>query len=197
VVRALAGEGVVVSIDTRNADTMHAAIEAGASIVNDVSALTHDPAAAAVVASAGCAVILMHMRHDPASMTRLARYDDIAAEVKRELAGRVAAAEAAGIQADAIALDPGIGFAKTAADNLRLLPRLEELLDLGHPLVVGLSRKGFIGKLSGVAEPRARLAGSLAAGLFAVAHGAAVLRVHDVAETVQALRVWQGLSEIG
>ena len=197
VVAGLAAAGVRVSVDTRNADTMRAALDAGAAIVNDVSALTHDPAAAAVVAQAGCAVVLMHMRHTPATMTKLAHYDDIAAEVKAELGARMAAALAVGVARDAIALDPGIGFAKTADDNLKLLPRLEELLDLGRPLVVGVSRKGFIGKLSGVAAPAQRLAGSLAAGLFAVSHGAAVLRVHDVAATVQALAVWRALAGSG
>jgi dihydropteroate synthase len=194
VVRGLAGQGVTVSIDSRNAATMAAALEAGARVVNDISGLTHDPAAARLVARAGCAVVLMHMRHDPASMTRLARYGDVAAEVMAELAQRVAAAEAAGIAPSAIAIDPGIGFAKTADHNLALLPRLETLRALGRPIVVGVSRKGFIGRLSGEAEPRRRLGGSIAAGLFAVLHGADVLRVHDVPETVQALRVWQGLA---
>ena len=197
VIRGLAAAGVTVSIDSRNAATMQAALDAGARIVNDVSALTHDPAAAAVVAAARCPIILMHMRHDPATMTARAHYDDIAAEVTAELAARIAHAEAAGIAPGNIAIDPGIGFAKTAEDNLRLLPRLSELRALGRPIVIGVSRKGFIGKLSGVTEPRARLAGSLAAGLFAIAQGAAVLRVHDVAPTVQALRVWRGLAGIG
>jgi len=197
VIRGLVAHGVRVSIDTRNAATMHAALDAGACIVNDVSALTYDPSAARVVAAARCPVVLMHMRHDPTTMTARAHYDDIAAEVCTELAARIASAERAGIASAAIAIDPGIGFAKTANDNLRLLPRLSELRTLGRPIVIGVSRKGFIGKLSGVAEPRARLAGSIAAGLFAVAQGAAILRVHDVAPTLQALRVWRGLAGIG
>jgi dihydropteroate synthase len=197
VIRALAGEGVVVSIDSRNAATMRAALDAGARIVNDVSALTHDAAAAGLVAERGCPVVLMHMRHDPASMTALARYDDVAVEVTRELAGRVAAAEAAGIERARIAVDPGIGFAKNHAHNIALLPRLALLANLGCPIVVGVSRKRFIGRLAGVAEPRRRLPGSLAAGLLALSHGAAMLRVHDVGQTVQAMRVWRGLTDTG
>jgi dihydropteroate synthase len=193
VIRALAAAGVAVSVDTRHAATMAAALDAGARVVNDVSALTHDPAAAAVVAGAGCPVVLMHMRHDPVTMTARAAYADVAQEVTAELAARVAAAEAAGIARANIAVDPGVGFAKTAAHNLDLLPRLAMLHALGCRLVVGASRKGFIGRLSGVPDPAARLAGSLAVALHAVALGATVLRVHDVAETVQALRVWQAL----
>jgi dihydropteroate synthase len=197
VVRALAAQGVVVSIDTRNAATMAAALDAGARIVNDVSALTHDPAAAGFVAARLCPVVLMHMRHDPATMTALARYDDVALEVTQELAARLAAAEAAGISRASIAVDPGVGFAKTADHNLALLPRLTVLLNLGCPVVVGVSRKGFIGRLSGERTPRRRGPGSIAAGLYAALHGAAVLRVHDVAETVQAARVWRGLIGLG
>jgi dihydropteroate synthase len=197
VVRALAGRGVVVSVDTRNSATMAAALDAGARIVNDVSALSHDPAAAGVVAARGCPVVLMHMRHDPATMTSLARYHDVALEVTQELAARVAVAEAAGIARTAIAVDPGVGFAKTADHNLVLLPRLTLVLNLGCPMVVGVSRKGFIGRLSGERTPGRRGPGSIAAGLYAALHGAAVLRAHDVAETVQAVRVWRGLSEVG
>ncbi|MCW3474116.1 dihydropteroate synthase [Limobrevibacterium gyesilva] len=196
VVRALAGQGVMVSVDTRNAATMAAALDAGARVVNDISALGHDPDSRGVVAAHGCPVVLMHMRHDPESMTRLAHYDDVALEVAQELAARIAAAEAAGIDRARIAIDPGVGFAKTAQDNLALLPRLRLLLNLGCPLVVGVSRKSFIGRLSGEQEPRRRAPGSIAAGLHAVLHGASVLRVHDVPETVQALRVWRGLTGI-
>ena len=173
-VRALAAQGVVVSVDTRNAATMAAALDAGARIVNDVSALTHDAAAAALVAARGCPVVLMHMRHEPATMTALARYHDVALEVAQELAERVAAAEAAGIARQAIAVDPGVGFAKTADHNLALLPRLTVLLNLGCPVVVGVSRKGFIGRLSGERTPGRRGPGSIAAGLRTRAlHGAA------------------------
>ena len=193
VVRALAAQGVAVSADTRNAATMAAALDAGALVVNDVSALTHDPASAGLVAARGCPVVLMHMRGQPDSMAQLAQYTDVAAEVAAELAARVAAAEAAGIARAAIAIDPGIGFAKDRAGNLELLGRLGVLLGLGLPLVVGVSRKSFIGRIAGEPEPRQRLPGSLAAGLAACLSGTAVLRVHDVAETAQALRVWRGI----
>jgi dihydropteroate synthase len=194
VIRALAAHGVAVSVDTRNAATMAAALDAGARVVNDVSALAHDPDAARVVAGAGCPVVLMHMRGTPATMHEHASYADVAQEVARELALSIEAAEAAGIARAAIAIDPGIGFAKMAADNLALLPRLPLLLGLGRPLVVGVSRKRFIGTLAGEPAPARRLPGSLAAALHAAGHGAAMLRVHDVAETVQALRVWRALA---
>jgi dihydropteroate synthase len=197
VVSALAAQGIAVSVDTRNAATMAAALDAGARIVNDVSALGYDPASAGVVATRGCPVVLMHMRHDPATMTALAHYEDVALEVTRELAARVAAAEAVGIARASIAVDPGVGFAKTADHNVALLPRLTLLLNLGCPVVVGVSRKGFIGRLSGERMTRRRGPGSIAAGLYAALHGAAVLRVHDVAETVQAVRVWRGLIGLG
>jgi dihydropteroate synthase len=194
VVRALAQEGAAVAIDTRNAATMAAALEAGARIVNDVSALRHDPAVAALVAARGCPVVLMHMRGDPATMQGLARYEDVALDVARELAGRLDAAERAGIGPARIALDPGIGFAKAAGHNEALLARLPVLLNLGCRLLVGVSRKAFIGRLSGEADPLCRLPGSLAAGVVALLGGAAILRVHDVAETVQAVRVWHGIA---
>ncbi|MGH7043653.1 MAG: dihydropteroate synthase [Acetobacteraceae bacterium] len=193
VVRALARAGIRVSIDTRNAATMAAALDVGAAIVNDVSALAHDPEAAPLLAARGTQVVLMHMRGTPETMNAHAIYTDIAAEVVAELAARMAVAEAAGIARDAICLDPGIGFAKHARHSIELLRRLPELAALGRPILVGVSRKSFIGRLSGTAQPRDRLGGSLAAGLFALSHGAAILRVHNVFETVRALRVWQAL----
>ncbi|MCU0986528.1 MAG: dihydropteroate synthase [Acetobacteraceae bacterium] len=196
VIRALAPAGPV-SIDTRNAATMRAALDAGAAIVNDVSALRHDPAAAKVVAEAGCPVILMHMRGTPETMKGLATYRDVALDVAEELAERVAEAEAAGIPRGRIVLDPGIGFAKTPAQNLVLLARLPLLHGLGCPLLVGVSRKSFIGLYGGAPNTDDRLPGSLAAGLAAVAAGAAILRVHDVAETVQALAIWRAIASAG
>lgn len=196
VIRALAPGGPV-SIDTRNAATMRAALAAGAAIVNDVSALAHDPAAAVAVAEAGCPVILMHMRGTPATMKSLATYRDVALDVAEELALRVAEAEARGIARGRIVLDPGIGFAKTPAQNLTLLARLPVLHGLGCPLLVGVSRKSFIGLYGGAPDTDDRLPGSLAAGLAAVAAGAAILRVHDVAETVQALAVWRAIASAG
>jgi dihydropteroate synthase len=194
VVRALAAAGLRVSIDTRNGGTMQAALDAGAAIVNDVSALTHDPRAAAVVAAARCPVVLMHMRGTPDTMNTRAVYADLAGEVVAELRARIAAAEAAGIAREAIAIDPGIGFAKLAPQSVELLRRLPELAVLGRPILVGVSRKSFIGRITGEADPLRRLPASLAAGVFAVARGAQILRVHDVAETVQTLRMWGALN---
>jgi dihydropteroate synthase len=191
-VRALSAAGATVSVDTRNAGTMAAALKVGAAIVNDVSALRHDPEALRAVAEAGAPVVLMHMRgDDPRTMQADPRYADVALEVAGFLHARVEAAERAGISRDRIAVDPGIGFGKTAAHNLALVDRLPLLAGLGCPILLGASRKGFIGRLSGEPEAARRVAGSVAAALAAAARGAAILRVHDVAETVQALRVWR------
>jgi dihydropteroate synthase len=194
VIRSLAAAGVRVSVDTRYATTMEAALDAGASVVNDISGLTFDPRAASLAASRGCPVVLMHMRGEPADMHTHAHYADVAADVCRELADRAMRAEAAGVSRDNIVLDPGIGFAKTAGQSMELLRRLPELLGLGYPVAVGVSRKSFLAAPTGETDPSRRLPGSLAAGLFALSRGAAVLRVHDVRETIQALKVWTALT---
>ena len=194
VIRGLAAAGVRISVDTRHAATMAAALDAGAAIVNDVSALTHDPAAAGVVAARGCPVILMHMRGTPETMMGLARYDDVAAEVTAELAERIADAARAGIGRQAIAIDPGFGFAKHPPHSLALLRGLDALTALGSPIVAGVSRKGFIRATSGEPDPARNFPGSIAAGLFALSRGAVMLRVHDVRQTVQAVRVWHALT---
>lgn len=189
VVRELA-KAATVSVDTRNARTMRAALEAGAEIVNDVTALRHDPDAARAVAEAECGVVLMHMKGtDPRTMQQDIRYDDVAVEVADFLAGRLAFAEAAGIARHRIALDPGIGFGKRLPQNLALTERLPLLVGLGCPVLFGASRKRFIGELSGVERAEDRVAGSVAAAIAAAQRGAAILRVHDVAQTVQALAV--------
>ncbi|RAI55268.1 dihydropteroate synthase [Roseicella frigidaeris] len=191
VVRELACAAPV-SVDTRHAATMAAALEAGAEIVNDVTALRHDAAAAGVVAAAGAPAVLMHMPGtEPRTMQAEARYGDVVLEVAEFLRARVAALEGQGIPRSRIAIDPGIGFGKTMAHNLALLERLPLLAGLGCPILVGLSRKRFLGRLSGIAEAARRVVPSLAGALFAASRGAAILRVHDVAETVQALAVWQ------
>jgi dihydropteroate synthase len=192
VIRALAPLAPL-SVDTRNAPTMREALAAGARIVNDVSALRHDPGAARVVAESGAPLILMHMLgRDPRTMQDDPRYADVTLDVGDFLADRLAAAKAAGIPRSRIALDPGLGFGKLLEHNLALLHRLPLLAGLGCALLVGASRKRSIGRLSGATEGgRARMPGSVAAALFAAGRGAAILRVHDVAETVQALRVWQ------
>jgi dihydropteroate synthase len=195
VIGALAAAGVRISVDTCHAGTMAAALDAGAAIVNDISALSHDAASAAVVAARGCPVILMHMRGTPATMMGLAEYADVAAEVAAELAARLGAAQEAGIRREAMAIDPGFGFAKHPPHSLELLRNLSRLTALKFPIVAGVSRKGFIGATSGEDQPARRFPGSIAAGLFALSQGAAVLRVHDVKETVQAVRVWQALND--
>ena len=194
VITALAGLGALISVDSRNAATMAAALDAGATIVNDVSALSHDPLAARLVASRRCPIVLMHMRGTPASMRSHAVYHDVLSEVLAELADRISVAEAAGIDRSNIVVDPGIGFAKTAAHNVDLLQRLPALLGLGCRMMVGVSRKSLIGTLGSAPDPKQRAGGSLAAGLFALAQGASILRVHDVATTVQAVQVWRELT---
>ncbi len=181
--------GAILSIDTRNARTMQAAIDAGVGMVNDVSALTHDPDSSAVVAGSHVLVVLMHMRGEPATMQQAPVYDDVALDVYDYLEARIAAAEAAGIKRNRIIVDPGIGFGKTVGQNLALLDQLSMFHGLGVPLLVGVSRKGFIGRVSAGEAADRRLAGSLAAGLAAIRQGARIIRVHDVAETMQALRV--------
>lgn len=188
---ALTDARIPLSIDTRRPRVMQEAISAGASMVNDVEAL-EAPGALEAVAAAGCAVCLMHKKGDPATMQRDPRYGDVVAEVKAYLAGRIAAAEAAGIERACIVADPGFGFGKAAAHNLALLKRLAELGELGVPLLAGLSRKSTLGAITGRAVTE-RLAASLAAALLAAQHGAKILRVHDVAETKDALAVWQAM----
>ena len=193
-IRALAQAGAVVSVDTRNARTMAAALDAGAGIVNDVTALAGDPAALALVAARGAHVVLMHMRGDPRTMQDDPRYDDVVGEVRNYLAGRIEACVQAGIPREKIAVDPGIGFGKTVTHNVELLAGIGRLAELGCAVVLGVSRKSFIGKLSRGEDAKNRLAGSLAAALAGVARGVHVLRVHDVAETRQALTVWAAIA---
>jgi dihydropteroate synthase len=195
VVQQLAAGGTAVSIDTRKSGVMRAAIQAGAGLVNDVSGLTWDPLSAVVVAEAGVPVVLMHHQGDPQTMQDAPRYGDVLVEVYEWLEERVAAAEAAGIARGKILVDPGIGFGKTLAHNLELLNGLALFHGLGCGLVVGASRKRMIGALSGEAPADQRLAGSLALALKAAEQGAQVIRVHDVPETVQALKVWRGLRD--
>lgn len=194
VIRALAAEGAVISADTRNAATMAASLDAGARIINDISALRHDPAALPLVAARGCPVVLMHMRGTPDTMNDHAVYGDVTEEVLAELLAARDAALAAGVPARAIALDPGLGFAKRGAQNAEILRATARFAAIGHPLLIALSRKRFLGEMSGEAEAMRRDPESLAAGLFAVELGAHILRVHDVAGTARALRVWQNLN---
>ena len=195
VIRLLASGGAAVSVDTRKADVMTAALEAGARLVNDVSALTFDPRSAEAVAAAGVPVILMHHQGDPQTMQDDPRYGDVLVEVYKWLEERIAAAAEAGIARARILVDPGFGFGKSVAHNLALMNGLALFHSLGCPLVIGASRKRTIGALSNEAPPERRLAGSLAFALKAAEQGAQIIRVHDVPETVQALKVWRGLRD--
>ncbi|WP_309661229.1 dihydropteroate synthase [Sphingomonas sp.] len=195
VIRQLVGGGAAVSIDTRQTEVMTAALGAGARLVNDVSALTYDPRSAEVVAAASVPVVLMHHQGDPATMQDAPRYDDVLIEVYQWLEERIAVAEAAGIERSKILVDPGFGFGKTVAHNLEIMNGLALFHSLGCPIVVGASRKRTIGALSGEAPADKRLGGSLALALKAVDQGAQILRVHDVFETVQALKIWRGMRD--
>ncbi|HEY6048742.1 MAG TPA: dihydropteroate synthase [Sphingomicrobium sp.] len=195
VIRQLAAGGAAVSADTRKADVMTAALEAGARMINDVSALTYDDRSAEIVAAAGVPVVLMHHQGAPEVMQEDPHYDDVLVEVYLWLEERIAAAEAAGIARDRILVDPGFGFGKNVAHNLELMNGLAVLHSLGCPVVIGSSRKRTIGALSAEAPPDQRLAGSIALALKAVEQGAQIVRVHDVPETLQALRVWRGMRD--
>jgi len=188
VVRALAGAGREVSIDTSKLAVAEAALDAGAAIVNDVTALRGDPEIAGLVAARGVGLVLMHMRGDPRTMQVEPVYDDVVDDVKAFLVERIEVATAAGVPEKRIWLDPGIGFGKTLDHNLELLRRLGELRELGRPLVVGTSRKSFIGKIDG-SEVGDRLGGTIASSVLAAERGAEVLRVHDVSACRQALVV--------
>lgn len=185
------GLDLPLSIDTRKAGVAHAALAAGASWVNDVTALRFDPAMAGVVARAGVPVILMHSVATPATMQEDPQYDDALLDVYDALAARVAEAEAAGIARANIAIDPGIGFGKTLTHNLALLQRLSLFHNLGLPVLLGASRKRFIGTIGAEAEAARRMPGSLAVALWGVSQGVQMVRVHDVAETRQTLSLWQ------
>jgi dihydropteroate synthase len=189
VVAGLAAEGVVVSVDTRHAAVARAALDAGASIVNDVGALAPDDGMLDAVVAAGAGYVIMHLRGDPSTMQDDPRFTDVVAEVEADLARARDRASAAGVAGDAVAIDPGIGFGKTLEHNLALLAAVPRLARAGVPLLVGTSRKSFIGRLTGVATPADRLAGSLASAVLAARDGARILRVHDVAATVQAMAV--------
>ena len=195
VIRQLAAGGTAVSADTRKADVMTAAIEAGARLINDVSALTYDDRAAGVIAAAGVPVVLMHHQGAPETMQDDPRYGDVLVEVYLWLEERIAAAEAAGIARDRILIDPGFGFGKNVGHNLELMNGLALFHSLGCPIVLGASRKRTIGALSNEAPAGERLAGSIALALKAAEQGAQLIRVHDVPETVQALKIWRGLRD--
>ncbi|WP_137388158.1 dihydropteroate synthase [Rhodoligotrophos defluvii] len=187
--------GLPVSIDTRKASVMRRAVAAGASIINDVSALQHDPGATAAVVETGAPVILMHAQGTPKTMQIDPRYDDVALDIFDVLARRIAEAEGAGIPRSRVIADPGIGFGKTHQHNLQLMAQLSLFHGLGVPLLLGASRKGFIGKVTGETEARSRVMGSVAAAMAGVQQGVQIVRVHDVRETVQSIAVWRRIIE--
>jgi dihydropteroate synthase len=194
VVEALGGEfDVPVSIDTRHAVIARVCVDAGASIVNDVSGF-RDPAMVGVAAACDAGLVVMHMLGEPQTMQDEPHYDDVVVEVRDYLLARARELEEAGIARERVALDPGIGFGKTTQHNLALLRGLDAFVQTGYPIVVGASRKRFIGDVTGESEPDRRLAGSVAAAIWSASRGAHVLRVHDVRETVAALAVIDAVS---
>ena len=198
VIEALAKKlAIPISVDTSKAEVARAAVKAGAAIVNDISGLGFDEAMGAVVAGSGAGLVLMHIQGKPRDMQKDPHYDNVVLEVADSLRESVERARAAGVEADRIAVDPGVGFGKTVAHNLAVLNNLATFKQLGFPLVVGASRKSFIGKLDREAPADQRLPGSIAAAVAAVAGGADVVRVHDVAETRQALAVARAIRGAG
>ncbi|MGJ4804200.1 dihydropteroate synthase [Luteimonas sp. SDU82] len=196
VVERLAREtSLPISVDTSKPEVMQAAVWAGAGMVNDVYALRRE-GALEMAASLGVPVVLMHMQGEPRSMQAAPEYDDVVGEVHRFLAERIFAAEMAGIERKRILVDPGFGFGKTTQHNLQLLARLERFVELGAPLLAGLSRKRSIGELTDRQSPQERVPGSVAAHLIAAQRGARIVRVHDVAATVDALKVWQAVADV-
>ncbi|MGI9522377.1 MAG: dihydropteroate synthase [Hyphomicrobiaceae bacterium] len=195
VIEGLVGKvDALLSIDTRKSTVMRRALDAGVDIVNDVSALSFDPDSLGVVAESGAPVVLMHAQGEPKTMQESPYYDDVALDVFDYLEARVEACLRAGIASDRIIIDPGVGFGKALDHNLSLLSQLSLLHGLGLPLLVGASRKSFIGKLTKAKSADERLPGSLAAAVHAVSQGAQIVRVHDVAETRQALHLWSGVT---
>lgn len=195
VIHALAAQGHVISIDTRKAAVMQAALDAGAAIVNDVSALAYDEEALGVVAERGCPVVLMHAQGDPLTMQKNPNYDDALLDIYDWLEARIAHCEGAGISRQKIMIDPGIGFGKSVYHNLEIINGLTLFHTLGCPLLFGASRKRFIGALTQVEDAVDRLSGSLSVAQMALDRGAQLLRVHDVVETAQILKMWQGVKD--
>ncbi|MFB0992291.1 MAG: dihydropteroate synthase [Rhodospirillales bacterium] len=189
VIEGLLETGVILSVDTRHAEVMAGAIQAGAHIINDVTALTGEPKSLEVVANLGCPVILMHMQGEPGTMQNAPMYEDAPREVSDYLAKRIKACEAAGIARSQIAIDPGIGFGKTVDHNLQIIKQIERLHEHGCAIVLGVSRKRFIGLITDTQNPQGRLPGSLAAAVYARTKGVQIFRVHDVAESKQALLI--------
>ncbi len=195
-VRAIAGDWAgAISVDTRKASVAAAAAAAGAGLLNDVSALTHDPGMAGVAAGTGLPVCLMHAQGDPQTMQAAPRYDDVLLDVYDHLEARIAAAEAAGIARARLVVDPGLGFGKTLEHNLALLAGLSLFHGLGCPILLGASRKRFVGTIGGAADPLDRMPGSVAVGLAGIGQGVQIIRVHDAGATRQAIALWRAAIE--
>ena len=189
VVAALRDTGAQISVDTMKLTVAEAAVDAGATYVNDVTAFRHEPALAGFVAERGCDCCLMHMLGEPRTMQENPVYDDVVDDVRAFLEERARFAVSAGVREERIMVDPGIGFGKTLEHNLELLRRLDEIVAIGFPVVVGTSRKSFLGRLTGREDPHERVAATLATSVLALERGARVFRVHDVAPTRDALAV--------
>ncbi len=198
VIRGILAErpDATISIDTYRASTAEAALEAGAKIINDVTAMHGDERMASLVAEADCPIILMHMKGEPKTMQKDPRYDDVVKEVREFLSGRAEAAISAGVSPESIILDPGIGFGKTVAHNLLLLKNLGEIVELGFPVLIGTSRKGFIGELTSEGDAGSRVFGTIATSVLAYERGATLFRVHDVRANKDALEVAAALRRV-
>ncbi len=188
--------GALISVDTSKAAVAAAAVEAGADIINDVSALRADPAMAGVVAASGAGLVIMHMKGTPRTMQLNPEYDDVLAEVRDFLEARIRAAEAAGIPRERVIIDPGIGFGKNLEHNLDLIARQDLFLEIGRPLLMGISRKSFLGRILGL-PPEERLEGTIAVSVLCVQKGADILRVHDVKQVARAVKVAEAVQEAG
>ncbi|MCB1783354.1 MAG: dihydropteroate synthase [Alphaproteobacteria bacterium] len=194
VIEGLKKSGALLSVDTRNARTMEAALAAGADIINDISALMHNPKSIDIIAQSGAPVCLMHMQGQPQTMQSAPHYDDVLVEVLRFFEQRLDICAKAGIKTEQIILDPGIGFGKTVEHNLTLIKNLKELKRFNLPVLLGVSRKRFIAAISNNEEASDRLPGSIAAALWGIENGADILRIHDVSETAQAIKTYQAIN---
>lgn len=196
VIEALNGLDAEISVDTRRPEVARAAVQAGASIWNDVTALEFDSGSPDMAAKLDCKIVLMHMQGTPETMQKNPYFTNVVTEVSSYLKGRMRVALKAGVKRENIILDPGIGFGKRLEDNLDLLQHLDDFHILGRPILLGASRKSFMGKIDG-SDADKRLGGSIASALWGTSMGASILRVHDVEETVQAVRVWEAIGERG
>ncbi|MCB1721322.1 MAG: dihydropteroate synthase [Alphaproteobacteria bacterium] len=196
VIEGLVGKVPWVSIDTRNAKTMEAALKAGANIINDISALSYDPDSLSVAAGAGVPIFLMHMQGSPRTMQKKPLYHNVVEDVYQYLQQRIELCETHRIDVEMLVCDPGIGFGKTLEHNLLLLRNIKEFHGLGVPILLGTSRKSFIGKISNDEPPDDRLAGSLASALYGYSQGVQIFRVHDVAAHVQAFKVFDAIQNV-